>query len=249
MNNACRLLAVSALTLALNHAVHAQSGVEIALKHGTPAEARTREQLQRLLATYDLTPWIYTKSVVVDEQAIPFSHPVLTLHTRHAKDDDLLVSSFVHEQFHWFLVDRAQETDQAITELRKLFPSVPAGGAAGARDERSTYLHLLVCYLEQQADFRILGELKTKQIMDFWGEGSLHLGVPDGDHTGPRNRSDHARSETCPGALTSEWSRRPQPARACLRAPFMWHVSLRQSAVWVLPAERRFQSSGNSRLR
>ncbi len=146
----------------------AQSSLDIALKHGTPTEARTREQLQRLLATYDLSPWIFTKSIVVDEQAIPFSHPVLTLHTRHAKDDDLLVSTFVHEQLHWFLADRREELEQAVTDLRKLFPNVPAGGTAGARDEQSTYLHLLVCYLEQQADLRILGELKTKQIMDFW---------------------------------------------------------------------------------
>ena len=25
-----------------------------------------------------------------------------------------------------------------------------------------------MCYLEQQADLRILGELKAKQVMDFW---------------------------------------------------------------------------------
>jgi len=56
-----------------------------------------------------------------------------------------------------------------IAELRKLFPTVPAGPAAGgAADEHSTYEHLLVCYLEQQAVLRILGELKAKQVMDFW---------------------------------------------------------------------------------
>ena len=36
------------------------------------------------------------------------------------------------------------------------------------RAMHSTYLHLLVCYLEQQADLRVLGELKTKQVMAFW---------------------------------------------------------------------------------
>jgi hypothetical protein len=30
-----------------------------------------------------------------------------------------------------------------------------------------TLEHLLVCYLEQ-ADLRVLGELKTNQVMDFW---------------------------------------------------------------------------------
>ena len=105
---------------------------------------------------------------MVDEQAIPFSHPMLTLHTRHLKDDDLLVSTFVHEQLHWFLADRQQDTAQAITDLRKVFQNVPVGGTAGARDEQSTYLHLLVCYLEQQADRQLFGELRARQIMDFW---------------------------------------------------------------------------------
>ena len=115
-----------------------------------------------------MSPWIYTTSIVIDERAVPFSHPVLTLHTRHAKDDELLLSTFVHEQFHWFLAERREPTELAIADLRKLFPTVPTGGTSGARDEYSTYLHLLVCYLEQQADLRVLGELKTKQVMDFW---------------------------------------------------------------------------------
>ncbi len=46
---------------------------------GTPREAATRDQLQRLLKTYDLSPWFFTKALVIDEKAIPFSHPVLTL--------------------------------------------------------------------------------------------------------------------------------------------------------------------------
>ena len=155
-------------TLALSQPAFGQANLQVVLKQGTPDEARTRDQLQRILATYDLSPWIYTKSIVIDERAIPFSHPVLTLHTRHAKDDELLLSTFLHEQLHWFLAERREATEQAVADLRKLFPSVPAGGIAGAGDEYSTYLHLLVCYLEQQADLRVLGELKTKQIIDFW---------------------------------------------------------------------------------
>lgn len=156
------------LWLTMCQGAFGQANLEITLKQNTPDEARTRDQLRRLLATYDLSPWIYTTSIVIDERAIPFSHPVLTLHTRHAKDDELLLSTFVHEQFHWFLAGRREATEMAIADLRKLFPTVPAGGTAGARDEYSTYLHLLVCYLEQQADVRVLGELKTKQVMAFW---------------------------------------------------------------------------------
>ena len=167
MNGIRRQIPLMLMMLALAQTVMGQS-LEITLKHGSAAEAQTREQLQRLLATYDLSPWIYTKSIVIDERAIPFSHPVLTLHTRHLTDDELLLSTFVHEQFHWFLVERPEATEQAIADLRKVFPRVPAGGRAGDRDEYSTYLHLLVCYLEQQAVLQMLGELKAKRIMEFW---------------------------------------------------------------------------------
>src|SRR5215470_415547 len=115
-----------------------------------------------------LSPWIYTKSIVIDERAIPFSHPVLTLHTRHLTDDELLLSTFVHEQFHWFLAEQPEATEQAIADLRTVFPRVPTGGREGGRNEYSTYLHLLVCYLEQWAGLQTLGELKAKRVMDFW---------------------------------------------------------------------------------
>lgn len=145
-----------------------QSAISVALKRNTGAEAATRDQLQRILAAHDLSPWYFTKSVVIDEQAVPFSHPVLTLHTRHAKDDELLLSTFIHEQLHWFLSSRPEQTEQAIADLRKLFPDAPGGGKAGARDQYSTYLHLLVCHLEHQGVSRVLGELKAKQITEFW---------------------------------------------------------------------------------
>ena len=162
----CVVFAVSALVNQPTPA--AQGGLDISLKQGSADEARTRDQLRRLVAAYDLSPFIYTRSIMIDERAIPFSHPVLTLHTRHAKDDDLLVSTFVHEELHWFVEERPEAKGQAIADLRRLFPSVPVGGTAGGRDEGSTYLHLIVCYLEQQADIRILGELKTRQVMEFW---------------------------------------------------------------------------------
>ena len=94
------------IILLLGVTSYAQDRIEISLKHSSRVEIQTKEQLQRLLQTYDLSRWIFTRSILIDEQAIPHSHPVLTLHTRHLKDDELLLSSFVHEQLHWFLVQR-----------------------------------------------------------------------------------------------------------------------------------------------
>ena len=147
---------------------YAQDKLDISLKSGSPSEIQTKAQLERLVKTYDLSKWIFTKAILIDEKSIPHSHPVLTLHTRHLKDDDLLVSAFVHEQLHWFLVQKDQETNEAIKELRVVFPKVPVGFPEGSEDEESTYLHLLVNYLEYRADRELLGELRAKQVMDFW---------------------------------------------------------------------------------
>src|SRR5690349_9754470 len=66
--------------------------LEFSLAHGSPREVETRDQLRRLLSTHALLPWLFTRKVVIDEQSIPHSHPVLTLHARHLKDDDQLLS-------------------------------------------------------------------------------------------------------------------------------------------------------------
>lgn len=73
------------------------------MAHGGEAETRTAEQLQRLLDRDDLHPWQFTDAVIIDEAAIPHSHPVLTLRTRHLDDDRLLLATYLHEQFHWFI--------------------------------------------------------------------------------------------------------------------------------------------------
>jgi hypothetical protein len=97
----------------------------VTLAHGTEAEAQTRDQLQRLLKTYDLSSWTWTRKVLIDQDAIPHSHPVLTLHARHLKDDLALLSTFVHEEYHWYETAHPQETAAAIAELKlriRMFP-------------------------------------------------------------------------------------------------------------------------------
>lgn len=143
--------------------------LEITLKHNDPAEQQTRRQLQRLLSAHDLSRWVFTRKVIIESgSVIPHSHPVLTLSTRHLKDDELLLSTFVHEQLHWHLEQNPRGTGEAVKELRTLFPKVPVGFPEGARSEESSYEHLLVCYLEYQAGRELLGELRARQVTEFW---------------------------------------------------------------------------------
>jgi hypothetical protein len=148
------------------------AALEIELKQRSPDEARTRDQLLRLLREHDLGRWIFTRKVVIDgtPRFIPHSHPVLTLSTEYQKDDDLLLSTFVHEQLHWYLEENHERAKPALQELRKLYPDAPAGPREGARDLESTYRHLIVCYWEIRAAKELLGELRAYQVGQFWAQ-------------------------------------------------------------------------------
>jgi hypothetical protein len=112
--------------------------LEINLKHDDSRERQTKEQLQRLLANYDISNWVFTRKIIIESDVIPHSHPVLTLSTRHLKDDDLLLSTFVHEQLHWYLDEKPKETEEAYKEFKAVFPKVPVRFPEGANDEEST---------------------------------------------------------------------------------------------------------------
>lgn len=143
--------------------------IQIELKKGSPEEARTRDQLQRLLKEHDIERWIFTRKIVIDgtPNLIPHSHPVLTLGTEYLKDDELLLSTFVHEQLHWYMEANFERARPALEELRKLYPDAPSGPPWGARDLESTYLHLIVCYWEVRAAKELLGELRGFQVAQY----------------------------------------------------------------------------------
>jgi hypothetical protein len=142
--------------------------LRITLVHDDEPSRATRDQLLRLAAAYPLERWLFTTEVRIEGGVIPHSHPVLTLSTRHVKDDELLLATFVHEQLHWWISSRREGTEKAIAELRRLFPTVPVGYPEGGEDERSSYSHLLLCALERQALRELVGELRADQVIDFW---------------------------------------------------------------------------------
>jgi hypothetical protein len=164
------LLLVTLLTLAAPSDTPSVRGARltITLAHGSPAERRTKDQLERLMAAHDLRPWQFTANVIIDHSAIPHSHPTLTLHTRHQRDDELLLSTFVHEQLHWYLAQHDSATSVAMQELRRRFPTVPVGYPQGSSDEEANYAHLIITWLEFQANQYLLGELRAQQVTAFW---------------------------------------------------------------------------------
>lgn len=158
------------LALAIGPAFAAAPSLDITLAHNSAGEQATRAQLQRLVATYDVTPWLFTRKIVIDERDFPHSHPVLTLHTRHLKDDELLLSAFVHEELHWFLGMHRDAYEAAEAELRGMYPTIPVGFPEGSSDEKANYAHMMIGLLQFRADMQLMGELRARQILAFWAD-------------------------------------------------------------------------------
>jgi hypothetical protein len=144
------------------------SPILIRTMYGTAAEEATADQLRALLARHDLTPWTHTNAVVIDETSIPHSHPELTLHARHLRDDLLLLSTYIHEQSHWVLEARPAATSSAVAELERLFPDLPVGFPDGGETRRSSYEHLIVILLEHAGLVATTGELAAYEAIAFW---------------------------------------------------------------------------------
>ena len=146
----------------------ANTALTIELGAGSESEESTRVQLRRLVDQFDIERWLFTDEVLIDDgQRIPHSHPVLTLNSGYLDDDLSQLATFLHEQFHWYAAERQGQVDSAIAEFRELFPDVPSG-RAGARDEYSTYLHLIICDLELAAMQKLVGDSRARGTLSRW---------------------------------------------------------------------------------
>ena len=139
--------------------------IKIDVAHDTERERETRSLLEHVLVSYDLSRYAFTRHIVIEERATNHAFPVLTLNVRFARSADELLSSYVHEQLHWFLRSRGADQREAITELRRMFPGAPVGLPEGADTDVSTYGHLVDCYLEIQADRALIGAERTGSVI------------------------------------------------------------------------------------
>jgi hypothetical protein len=139
--------------------------MKIDTKHNTGRERETKAELEKILASYDLKKYIFTHKVMIEESAINHAFPDLTLNVRFLHSDDELLSSFLHEQLHWYLRDHSRDTQAVVAQLKRFYPKVPVGLPEGADTEYSTYGHLVDCYLEIQADRALIGPERTAEVI------------------------------------------------------------------------------------
>lgn len=141
--------------------------IEIDLTETRKAAEHVKGLLSKLRSKHDLKRFEYTTRVRVAPGEIPHSHPVLTLNTM-LRAEGALLSTYLHEQMHWYVTwysHARPEGWRAIrTELKERYPTVPIAFPEGAHTAASSYLHLIVNWLEVKAASAFLGREAAVEV-------------------------------------------------------------------------------------
>ena len=160
------LSSVFVLLMVLPQGCAGRQEMTITLHSGNEREVQAEAQLKRLLREHDLSPWYFTREVLIESGVVPHSYPVLTLNTRYINGrDERQLSTFLHEQIHWFLNIDEAAFDAAIGDLQEMYPEVPTGRPEGSGSEIGTYLHLVVCWFELEAMTKLVGAKRARQVL------------------------------------------------------------------------------------
>lgn len=132
----------------------------------SPTELAVKARLEAILEKYELEPYTYTKEIVIQDSIISHSHPVLTLNT-HMPDETYLLSTYLHEQMHWYSLTKGEELGAMADSVFKWYPKVPIEFPEGGGTEQGTYIHILTNYLEFHCLAEVIGEEAARKHIEF----------------------------------------------------------------------------------
>jgi hypothetical protein len=155
--------------------------LNIKLVHDSPLEQAAKDQLERLAAQYDLKKYTITKDINIEQGAIPHSSPVLTLNGRFVPRadttaekrqfaDDLQLSSYIHEQAHWVMMERHSRNGDLrniYRDLKSMFPDTPTAVPDGDGTEMGSYIHIVVIALEWRGTEDLIGPERALKVIDW----------------------------------------------------------------------------------
>jgi hypothetical protein len=124
--------------------------------------------LMALRRRHDLSRYQCTGMVRIVPGSDTFAQPVLTLGNRFATTEDELLSTYLHEQMHWYLwYLGTPERDMLapfMDELVRRYPDAPTAPPDGALGYDATYLHLVVNWLEITATSEYIGRERAVAV-------------------------------------------------------------------------------------
>ena len=146
----------------------------IDLEHAEREAQRVAGLLESLRKRHDLSRYEYTRLVRIQPAGPTHSHPILTLGTRFAETEDQLLSTYLHEQMHWYLWRLGGPDHDPVApffdDLVHRYPKAPTRLPEGARSYEQTYIHLVVCWLEILAATDLIGRERAEAIASStWG--------------------------------------------------------------------------------
>ncbi len=142
--------------------------IDIDLDHARREGDRVCGMLTALRRRHDLARYEYTGIVRIVPGGDTFAQPILTLGNRFAATEDELLSTYLHEQMHWYLWHLGTpERDMVapfMDELVRRYPDAPTEPPEGARGYDATYLHLVVNWLEIAATSEFIGRERAVAV-------------------------------------------------------------------------------------
>ncbi len=158
--------------------------IDIDLGEAEREADRIRTWLAALRRRHDLARFEYTRHVRIVPAGPTYSHPILTLGTRFTETEDHLLSTYLHEQMHWYLWLLGGPDHDPVTpifdELVRRYPQAPIWLPEGARSYEQTYVHLVVCWLEIEATAELIGRARANRMVDTtWGYRWIYRTVVD----------------------------------------------------------------------
>ena len=144
--------------------------IDLDLDHAHREAERVRDMLRALRRRHDLSRFEYTRVVRIVPGGDTFSHPILTLGNRFAENEDTLLSTYLHEQMHWYLWHLGTPERDPVApffdELVRRYPEAPTELPDGARNYESTYLHLVINWLEVAATAEFIGRQRAVAVAE-----------------------------------------------------------------------------------
>jgi hypothetical protein len=142
--------------------------IDIDLDHARREADRVRDMLAALRRRHDLSRYEYTTLVRIVPGGGTFAQPVLTLGNRFATTEDELLSTYLHEQMHWYLWHLGTPDRDMVApfmdELVRRYPDAPTAPPDGALGYDATYLHLVVNWLEIAATAEFIGRERAVAV-------------------------------------------------------------------------------------
>jgi hypothetical protein len=226
-------IALAAL-LFLSIAAFAADPIDIQTSHHSARELQEKLELEQLLKKYDVSKYTFTRTVVIEERAMNHAFPVLTLNVHFLGSDDELLSSFLHEQLHWYLAQHRLAMEDAVRQLKATYPRAPVGLPEGADTEYSTYGHLIDCYLEIRADRELMGRERTDRVIKNkpWYTWIYRTILRDEDRIAALVKAEHLElnaSTSTPSTMGEHFEPNEYPPNPVVVMP--WEIPCKEETV------------------